>query len=485
MGQSLFTISTLSVLTFFSTSTVHTQTVAHDYHAYLSKSTTSCSSATPGDTCTIHCDESPQYQQAGYAFDCGAAAYCTFQCEQSYCANNAHINATNVAHNLTVQSSGADCMRSSTIYLPKQGNARISNGKSDAFGATIINAGTNTQHVLMDCSLNDCIKTVINAQTAQSLRVTVGKGAAFTGQTGFLQRVYPAIINCPQHSHSKTTACVIDLSDGGSMAYTTINTLYGIPQDLSIKTGNAFNAVTLTCKRYGTSSVIPSNQGIDTAACNVAVPTPMPSFTTTPRTTTSRRPSVRPTLRPTLPPIWAGMYTTTTEPLYTTTPTLRPTLRPTLPPIWAGMDTTTMEPTLMEPSYTTTRPTLRPSLRPTVQPRYTTTARRETTVRSTSSTAKPTRRWVRSSTSSTSTDKPRTSSTYTTTEMDVDIVNATRFVWHSLVIPPEDTFKDVFLANLGFAVIALLVLCLCICGVVVVVRKRAQRNQSEEWLALV
>eukprot|EP01083_Nonionella_stella_P181670 651525_1 len=449
MGQSLFTISTLSVLTFFSTSTVHTQTVAHDYHAYLSKSTTSCSSATPGDTCTIHCDESPQYQQAGYAFDCGAAAYCTFQCEQSYCANNAHINATNVAHNLTVQSSGADCMRSSTIYLPKQGNARISNGKSDAFGATIINAGTNTQHVLMDCSLNDCIKTVINAQTAQSLRVTVGKGAAFTGQTGFLQRVYPAIINCPQHSHSKTTACVIDLSDGGSMAYTTINTLYGIPQDLSIKTGNAFNAVTLTCKRYGTSSVIPSNQGIDTAACNVAVPTPMPSFTTTPRTTTSLRPSVRPTLRPTLPPIWAGMYTTTTEPLYTTTPTLRPTLRPTL------------------------------------QPRYTTTARRETTMRSTSSTAKPTRRWVRSSTSSTSTDKPRTSSTYTTTEMNVDIVNATRFVWHSLVIPPEDTFKDVFLANLGFAVIALLVLCLCICGVVVVVRKRAQRNQSEEWLALV
>eukprot|EP01084_Bolivina_argentea_P201326 344136_1 len=230
------------------------------------------------DTCILHCDKS---RQKNLVFDCGNAGQCIFQCEEKKCMEQGTLNAQN-AHNLTVVSSGHECLKGATVNAPNHGNAMFSMQDQKSFKEMTVNSGTNTQSIFIDCTYgvgDDGRDITINAATAQYLEVKIGSNSELQGNNA---RV---MIYCPQNSSyngPQRSSCIIDLSEGGTLSYTTIHTLYGIPNDVWIHTGPVtLSQVQITCVDEGMSHNL-GNSFVKQGDCwNTAHTTSNPTYNPT------------------------------------------------------------------------------------------------------------------------------------------------------------------------------------------------------------
>ncbi len=113
------------------------------YTAYSSEGQLACNNATSDDKCVLHCDEPEGKNAFEYSFDCGDAGECQFNCEESKCFENGILTASN-SNNLNVSSSGTECLKAATIYLPNYGNATFSMSEQKSFKEMTIVSGTNS-----------------------------------------------------------------------------------------------------------------------------------------------------------------------------------------------------------------------------------------------------------------------------------------------------------------------------------------------------
>jgi len=215
-----------------------------EHVAYSSQSQFSCPNATEHDKCILFCDQDAGKHAYEYTFDCGNAGLCEFHCSGDKCFESGSLNAA-TSSQLIVTSSAPECLRTATVNVPDSGTASFSMTAEKSFKEMIVNAGTNTQSIAIDCTFgsgDECKELTVNAASAEYLEIIIGADSDLDAG---------AIINCPQHSAyqgPERAACILDASQGGKLNDITINTVNGIPHDVWIKTGPiALSKVEITC----------------------------------------------------------------------------------------------------------------------------------------------------------------------------------------------------------------------------------------------
>jgi len=218
--------------------------------------------------------------------NCGTVQDCYFRCGKSKAFQGGFLNAQN-ASNLIVSSSADECMKQATINLPNNGNASFTMTAQKSFKEITVNAGPNTQNIFIDCSFgngDECKTMQMNAESAQYLEIRVdGVGSELNEF---------AVVNCPRHSSyqgPEIAPCIIDASNGGRLIDVTVHTLFGMPQDVWIKTDDQFpgtlDNVVITCNNQTGSSLNFGDTFFQQGDCWL---TPAPTIeTTVPITTTT------------------------------------------------------------------------------------------------------------------------------------------------------------------------------------------------------
>jgi len=328
-----------------------------------SRTSYSCSTATPVDKCTIQCQAE---DLGGITIDCANAGQCEIFCGQKKCLFEGTVHANN-SDSLRIVSNGQQCVESATINVPQTGNATFtvtSTADANALSKMVVNAGPNTQNILINCS-GECKNMVIHAQTAQFLHLYTAEGATTEN----------SIIDCPQnsaYSGPAIAACIIDSSDGGNVFRLQINTINGIPQDVWIPDGaSKLEHTTITCQDGDDK---PSKQEPMTGWPTSGICWQTLSPSSEPTTNPTQDPSTYPSLDPTEMP--SALPSLSPSPSPSSVPSLFPSLSPSL------SDASTYSPSpfpsrspsflflaTVSPTYTpTNQPSSSPSLFPSVFP---------------------------------------------------------------------------------------------------------------------
>eukprot|EP01084_Bolivina_argentea_P155276 270598_1 len=291
------------------------------YNAYSSLGQLTCNNT---HKCILYCDETEGKTSFDYSFHCGNTYECEFNCVGTKCFENGILNASNSNH-LNVLSSASECLKNATIYLPNNGNATFSMTEEKSFKEMVVNAGINTQNIIINCSygtIDECKQLTVNAETAQYLEINIGFNSELDGTPK-----NNAIINCPINSNyngPQITSCIINLLNGASLKNVEINTINGIPNDVWIYTDDTGNTqlfnIKIICNNgysfnFGNSFV---NQG-DCWYTNY--PTKYP--TNYPISFSTQYPSIQPSKLPTIIPTNNVIPTVTPS---QTVPTLIPTI---------------------------------------------------------------------------------------------------------------------------------------------------------------
>eukprot|EP01083_Nonionella_stella_P084028 232466_1 len=179
-------------------------------------------------TCHIYCDVPIYIEAALPSLHCGNAILCHFHCDAPGCGYLSQIygdNATNLT--ITQNDNGNQCLRDAMIHTPDNGNAYFSTHSIRGFERMTVQAGSNAQDIIIDCSSpnqqdRDCNEMNINATTAQFLRINIGEKMEFES----------ANVQCPINPKSRGLPhppCVIDAKDAKKMTDILVIAPSGIP----------------------------------------------------------------------------------------------------------------------------------------------------------------------------------------------------------------------------------------------------------------
>eukprot|EP01083_Nonionella_stella_P157820 512778_1 len=248
-----------------------------------------CADAGANDRCVFLCDQ----QDWKRDFVCGNAGICDIKCDQNQCLMHSIITATNSLQ-LNVLSQGAlRCFHQAIFHLPNSGSANFSATvhSVDPFTQMIINAGTNTQNIWIDCTHSGiCDNMTVNAQTAEFLLIDID-GSVLRG---------PVDIHCPLNVASSNykpyeAPCYINAWNQATLSDVTINTLLGMPHDVYINVDDTsnWNSISLTC------TGIDNTASVDETKIFYSKRNVNPCWNT-------RAPTVSPTNHPVSPPTFTG-----------------------------------------------------------------------------------------------------------------------------------------------------------------------------------